>query len=167
MRWMAYIPALALLPHAHGETAVEKKVSYSSMSVLLGDKAFVNRRIELILHSGAVAEGSLRGFEGGAVLLKGKPAVPICEVQIVRISHNSAGKLRRSFAIAGGVMAGMMLGGPLAFALGDSGAWTAALATYLAFPIAGGWAGAVLAAKRETTSYVLEHEAPSHLCSAP
>lgn len=156
-RWIIAIAALIGLPsHVYSERIISRVATHSDVSILLSDKTLKNRHIELISSKGTLVQGKLAGFSDGAVRLQAAPAVPLCGIALVKLSRNSARPLRKFAGIAGGILAGQLLGAPLGFSAGVAGFDAAAAVMFLAFPVAGGWAGSKLARKREHTVYLVD-----------
>lgn len=155
---VAVVFALALLLSikVKGEIVLVKSVTYSDMAMLLEDKKLIHRRVQLVCDSGRIVNGKMTGFSNGKILLQDAPPIKLCGINLVRISHNAAGRWRRGFASAGGVFGGMLVGAPFVLGIALAGAEVAAVTTYLAFPVMGGWAGSKLSAKREDSVYLLD-----------
>lgn len=155
-QWIA-MTALIVFPwQLSGERTLSKVLTYSDMSMLLGDKHLKNRRIELVASKGDVVQGKLAGFSDGSILLQAAPPVRLCGVSLVRLSKHVTSPLRRVAGIFGGIAAGSLVGGSVGFGVGSSSYELAALPIFLASPAIGGWAGAKLVAQREDTVYLID-----------
>ena len=157
--------ALMLLPLTScAEIVLVKNVTQSDAVILLNDKKLLNKRVELVSSDGKITVGKLRGMAGSSLLLKDIPAVPICSLRLIRISHKTASPLRRGVGLVGGVIAGSLVGGPVALGIALAGAQTAGVATYAAFPVIGGIVGSKLALKSEDSIFVLDRVSAGAQC---
>ncbi|HYI96341.1 MAG TPA: hypothetical protein VEX68_22550 [Bryobacteraceae bacterium] len=159
---------LMILPQAsRAEIVLVKSITQSDAVILFNDKKFVNKPVELVSIDGKVTVGKLRGTANSSLLVKNTPSVPICSVRLVRISEKTASRLRLGVAIFGGVVAGSLVGGPVALAIAFAGAETAGLATYATFPVIGGIIGSKLARKRKDSIFILDRDSnPIHCAGA-
>ena len=120
--------------------------------------------MELVSIVGRITVGKFRGLRNKKLLLQDAADVPLCGVRLVRVSRKTASPLRRVAGVVGGILAGSLVGDPVALTIAFAGAETAGLVTYLAFPVMGGVAGSKLAAKREDTIYILDRDSPGPRC---
>ena len=157
--------ALVMLPRdSRGEIVLVRNITHSDAVILLNDKKLLNRQMELVSIDGQIAVGKLQGVAGASVLLKNAPSVPICSLRLVRISQKTASALRRGVGLVGGIIAGSLVGGPVALGIALAGAETAGIATYAAFPVIGGIVGSKLVQKSEDSIFVLDRYSAGAPC---
>jgi hypothetical protein len=165
-RIVVFLLALMLLPQtSRGEIVLVKTITHSDAVILFNDKKVFNKRVELVSSNGEITVGKLRGTANSSLLLKNIPSVPICSLRLVRISQQSASRLRRAVGVFGGIVGGALVGGPVALAIAVAGAETAGVATYMTFPVIGGFVGSKLARKGEDSIFILERHSTGAPCA--
>lgn len=155
---------LAISPVFASQLTV-RKVSYEDAVTLLADRALMQPRVEVVRRGGHTVKGKLVSATRDGFYFEGRPNLPLCDCQSVKVLGVMARPRRIAKGIAFGVIGGLYAAGVVLFE-SDVQSPTLALSTVVGLPTIGGWAGARLAERGYDVLYVLQVKELDALCGS-